>query len=275
MSVQYNKAHAIVFGKLDTKAERAHNGATLSHSYVNGKHTWDDWHLIPSSRPVVSPPSPAVKTLTIPGKNGVLDISTLLTGEMTYQNRTGSWDFIVDHNTKSWESVYHEILGYLHGQTYVCVLEDDPAFYYEGRFSIGAPKNENGYSVVPINYDLYPFKRTIQLSSEPWVWDPFNFDIGVTNDLNGGPVSRVTVNRGTEKNVTVNYPYSETVMPYIYSNIESGNATVELNGSRNSLRNGIYQYPGIKLKSGDNTVTFTNHTSGTITVGIEYRGGEL
>ena len=275
MSVQYSKTHAIVFGKLDTKAESDANGVALSHSYVNGKHTWNDWHLIPSSRPVVSPPAPIVKTLSIPGRNGVLDISKILTGEMTYQNRTGSWDFIVDHTTKSWESVYREVMSYLHGQSLICVLEDDPAFYYEGRFSIGTPKNENGYSVVPINYDLYPFKRFIQFSSEPWVWDPFNFDIGKTNDLASGSFSRVSVSSGAEKKVIVNYPYDETILPYIYSSVSSGNAVVELDGSRSSLKSGLHQYPGIKLKNGNNTVTFTNLTSNTITVGIEYRGGVL
>jgi hypothetical protein len=68
----------------------------LYHSVTFGdKNTWDDWRLVPASRPVFNPPAQKVKTLEIPGGDGVIDLSQSLTGYPVYQNRTGSIEFIV------------------------------------------------------------------------------------------------------------------------------------------------------------------------------------
>ena len=37
--------------------------------------TWDDWKLIPSSRPVIAPPIERTKFATVPGRDGSLDYS--------------------------------------------------------------------------------------------------------------------------------------------------------------------------------------------------------
>ena len=68
----------------------------MYHSVTFGdKNTWDDWRLVPASRPVFNPPAQKVKTLEIPGGDGVIDLSQSLTGYPVYQNRTGSIEFIV------------------------------------------------------------------------------------------------------------------------------------------------------------------------------------
>ena len=35
-----------------------------------GINTWDDWHLIPSSRPVIASPGVSTNFVEIPGKHG-------------------------------------------------------------------------------------------------------------------------------------------------------------------------------------------------------------
>ncbi len=40
--------------------------------------TWDDWKLIPSSRPVIAPPIERTKFVTVPGRDGALDYSRTL-----------------------------------------------------------------------------------------------------------------------------------------------------------------------------------------------------
>ena len=67
---------------------------------IGGKNTWDDWRLVPASRPVFNPPAQKVKTLEIPGGDGVIDLSQSLTGYPVYQNRTGSIEFIVMNDFK-------------------------------------------------------------------------------------------------------------------------------------------------------------------------------
>ena len=50
----------------------------MYHSITFGeKNTWDDWHLIPSSRPVFNPPVFREKFIDIPGVSGLLDLSTI------------------------------------------------------------------------------------------------------------------------------------------------------------------------------------------------------
>lgn len=73
----------------------------MYHSVTFGdKNTWDDWRLVPASRPVFNPPAQKVKTLEIPGGDGVIDLSQSLTGYPVYQNRTGSIEFIVMNDFK-------------------------------------------------------------------------------------------------------------------------------------------------------------------------------
>ena len=55
----------------------------MYHSITIGtKNTWDDWHLIPKSRPLVNPPSVKTNVVDIPGGDGALDLSTALSGRL-------------------------------------------------------------------------------------------------------------------------------------------------------------------------------------------------
>lgn len=138
----------------------------MYHSIEFGdKNTWEDWHLIPTSRPVVSPPSPKTQAVEIPGANGQIDMTEALTGYPLYSNRTGSFEFIVVNDTYSlveyhedWAEVYSEISNYLHGRKMKMVLEDDPDWYYEGRFAVNSWKSGDHFSNITIDYNVEPFK---------------------------------------------------------------------------------------------------------------------
>ena len=146
---------------------------------IGGKNTWDDWRLVPASRPVFNPPAQKVKTLEIPGGDGVIDLSQSLTGYPVYQNRTGSIEFIVMNDFKPWHMAYSDIMDYLHGQKLRAVLEDDPEYFYEGRFTVNVWKSEKDWSRIIIDYDVGPYKWSVLSSTDDWLWDPFNFQNGV------------------------------------------------------------------------------------------------
>lgn len=152
----------------------------MYHSVTFGeKNTWDDWRLVPVSRPVFNPPAQKVKTLEIPGGDGVIDLSQALTGYPVYQNRTGSMEFIVMNGFKLWHVAYSDIMDYLHGQKLRAVLEDDREYFYEGRFTVNAWKSEKDWSRIVVDYDVGPYKWAVQSSIDPWLWDPFSFQNGV------------------------------------------------------------------------------------------------
>lgn len=134
----------------------------MYHSITFGtKNTWDDWHLIPTSRPLFNPPSVKTNLIEIPGGDGALDLTTALAGRPLYKNRTGSLEFYVDNNFLDWTVLYSEIMVYLHGQKMRAVLEDDPSYYYEGRFAINAWKSNKERSSLVIDYDVNPYKKDI------------------------------------------------------------------------------------------------------------------
>ncbi len=44
----------------------------MYHSITIGnKNTWDDWHLIPATRPLFNPPTVKTNMVNIPGGDGI------------------------------------------------------------------------------------------------------------------------------------------------------------------------------------------------------------
>ena len=127
----------------------------MYHSITFGdKNTWNDWHLVATSRPVFNPPSLKRKTLDIPGGDGLIDVSEALTGYPVYNNREGSFEFAVMNDYWEWQEAYSSISDYIHGQKMIAFLEDDPSYYYEGRFTVSNWKSDKNYSLITIDYDV-------------------------------------------------------------------------------------------------------------------------
>lgn len=126
----------------------------------NSRNTWTDWHLIPSSRPVVAQAGVSSTFTEIPGrKDGPIDNSKLLTGKLQYSNRSGSFEFLVDNDHEYWETIRSKIVEFLHGKRMRVILEDDPDYYYEGRVSLNEWRSESWNSRVTIAYMLGAYKR--------------------------------------------------------------------------------------------------------------------
>ena len=129
-------------------------------------NTWDDFHLIPTSRPIIAPPSVKTNTIDLPGGSGVLDLSYSLTKCPLYENRTGSLEFIVDPDRDTWINVYQKLSNYLDGRYRYMTLEDDPYWVYEGKFMVNDWKSDEHWSTITIDYDVKPYKRYI-LKTDP------------------------------------------------------------------------------------------------------------
>ena len=130
-----------------------------------GKNTWEDWHLIPSSRPTVAQTGISTNFSEAPGrKDGPIDLTEYLTGSVVYTKRSGSFEFIVDNDHEYWETIRSKIVSYLHGKSMKMVLEDDQDYYYEGRFTVSEWRSESWNSKVIIGYTVNPRKYRIQHS---------------------------------------------------------------------------------------------------------------
>ena len=132
---------------------------------VDGKYinTWSDWHLIPSSRPVIAAAMERTKFVTVGGRSGVLDYSQTLSGRPVFDDRTGSIEFYVENDYWDWETAYVTICETLQGKRVQLALEDNPAHYYEGLLYVDKWTSDKGHSKINLKYDLHPTMLTLPL----------------------------------------------------------------------------------------------------------------
>lgn len=140
----------------------------MYHSITFGdKNTWTDWHLVATSRPVIDPPQPKTQYVDIPGADGSIDLTESLAGRPVFSDREGSLefyvlnDFDIDGYSYDWFTVYSTVMQYLHGRYMRMVLEDDPNYYYEGRFSVNSWKSDQNHSTITIDYHVSPYRYLI------------------------------------------------------------------------------------------------------------------
>lgn len=243
----------------------------MYHSIIFGdKNTWADWYLIPSSRPVFNPPEPKTKFVDIPGANWHLDMSEVLTGDIAYNAREGSFEFIVDNGQLSeykaeyWYELYSKIMDYLHGRIMKATLEDEPGYYYEGRFSVNQWKSDPHNSKITIDYTVSPFKYEATSSLEDWLWDSFSFENGIIREYKDLKVDK-------ELTFVIAGRRMSVIPTFIIKSNDGKGMNVTFNNVTYNLPDGTSRVPGIRTVEGNNTLKFT----GNGIVSIDYRGGRL
>lgn len=250
------------------------------HSVIFGeKNSWDDWHLIPTSRPVFNPPKPKLKTVDVPGGDGLLDVSELLTGYPVYENRTGSIEFMVHNGYEEWQVAYSNIMDYLHGQRLRAVLEDDPDYFYEGRYSVNIWKSDKAYSLITIDYSVNPYKQSVLSTTDEWLWDPFNFHTGMalTRTFKNIPVTEIYEPHHFIDDIMGRAP----VCPTFDIQTESGggiyirfvNEHLDIDIEKHAP-DGKRRYPEFVFR-GKAPVIYFKTVTGRGTVSVDYRPGRL
>lgn len=171
MSLDQTMRHSVYFGD-GTLFE---HGSPNKKGLIRGINTWEDWHLIPVSRPEIVTPEVYTNYVDLPGSHGKLDLSEYLTGGPVYKNRSGSLEFYAANGYGYWQERYNQMSNFLHGKRLTMVLYDEPEYFYTGRFRV--PKWESdgssNYSTVSIDYELDPFKFPLPRASLDEYWNRF------------------------------------------------------------------------------------------------------
>lgn len=258
----------------------------MYHSVTFGSmNTWNNWHLIPTSRPVFNPPEVKTQYVDIPGGNGVLDLTESLNGRVKYGQRKGSMEFVVYTDSKynnqgdlrdaygQWQDRYMTIANYLHGKKLKAILEDDPYWYYEGRFTINEWKSDQHYSLITIDYDVYPFKKELTASNEDWLWDPFDFEYGVINEGASIVMSDSPMGTAVSSYTLIGSPEPQYLVIYVTDIGGNPDALMFTIGGRDvhlvAGRNVIYD---VVVPNGQLTISAKR---GGATLTIQYRRGSL
>lgn len=105
----------------------------------------------------VATPSVQTSKVTIPGRNGELDYSTALTGNVAYSNRTVSVRLGVFGKGQDRDTVYYNLMNTFYGKK-VKVVFSNLDGYFEGRVITLSRSTNNIHSVITMSIDCYPFR---------------------------------------------------------------------------------------------------------------------
>lgn len=194
-------------------------------------HTADDWGLILNQK-VISPPKPKTNYVSVPGRDGDLDLTEALSGLVNYEDRTAEYTFLLTDGThEDRDNLITEIVGVLHGQRLQIIDTDDyPDYYMDGRLTITSVMNNNAYGVI-----------TIEATCKPWRYAIAQKTRTVTVTQQDGTVTVLLTNNGYK-----------VVSPSI---TVTGNITLTYGTTSTVLSAGTYLLPGLLLNHGVNSVS--------------------
>jgi hypothetical protein len=139
----------------------------MYHSVTIGDYNlYDTWGLVPEEAPIIAPPEFDPETLDQPLGNGNINLYTIIPEASVFGNREGDITFLIlwDWGLDS-DCIFHalitDLLTAIHGKRKRLILEDDPDWYYEGRFEVTDIQNEEGHPKLTISYVLDSFKINV------------------------------------------------------------------------------------------------------------------
>lgn len=215
----------IIFGSYDTAAE--------------GLWTLTGW--------VLSDAEQKTEYLDIPGGNGLLDASTVLSdGEPVYSSRTLTATFECSEGTRAErEEIISRMVNWLDGWRMNITLPDDPLHYVTGRVHVKRLYNDHAHASVQVDATCDPWRYNI---AETAYW------------LQATPASQIEtlINSGRR-----------AVVPTL--TITGGDVSVTFGANSWALSAGVYVLPDLYLKSGSAPLTY----SGTGALLVAYREAVL
>lgn len=211
----------------------------------------------------ISTPEPNIITLSIPGRDGLLDLSEALTGYITFKNRTLTIAFIRDDRSMTaWMAVYSQIANYCHGRRMPIIFDRDPAYFYVGRVTVSSEKQDSILSSFTLSVDAEPFKYEVASSVlGDWIWDTFNFEADLIREYGSLVVTGY-------KDFVIDAGLARVVPVFV---LESGTISVSAAAGTYQLKLGRNIFDVFVTMPGPNHFTFT----GTGVVSVEYQGGWL
>ena len=207
-------------------------------------HTADDWGLILNSKKI-DPPAPKYSKVEVDGRDGEINLSRALTGEIKYSNRDATFTFLITEGTQSErEDRINEIINLIHGQELQIIEPDDPDHYLFGECSVSNVSNTKAYGSFTVTVDCEPYRYSV-------------------NEVN-----RVITATSTPTDIILTNTGRRTLTPTL---TVSNSVNLVIGTNKVALSAGIYKLTALILKTGTTIVT----VSGTGTVAFSYREAVL
>lgn len=200
-------------------------------------HTAKDWNLIQNQK-TITPPVPKTNYVSVPGRDGDIDLTEALSGVVNYQDRTASFTYLLTNGSHAdREELLTEIIGLLHGQSMKIIDTDDyPEYYMTGRLSVKSVSNNNAYGVIEIEAVCNPWRYALAQKNKTVSVVPKDKTVPVVLSNNG----------------------YKTITPTI---TVTGTVTLMYGTISTALSDGTYTLPGFRLTPGVNTVNISGSGS--------------
>lgn len=214
---------------------------------IAGKHSLDDLGMYLTDADIGFP---EVRTnyVDVPGRNGLLDLSTALDGEIQYRDRIITLTFVTTARLcgQTWPSFLASLASIVHGQLVPLAFDDDEDWYYSGRGAISSYAMEGSRWTVQIEF-----------TCDPWRYK--SAETTVTASL-------------TEADTEISLSCDRRpVVPAITTTAET---VLTWGADSYTVSAGTRQLPGIRLTQGTHTLK-ARTTSGTGEITITYQEGSL
>lgn len=214
-------------------------------------HSYKDFGLVPTSKPIINLPSPKLEYLDMPGMQGEIDITESLGGEVLYEMRTGSFEFLVS-DPKKWQEVYGKLLSTAHGKNTNIVLDTEKDYVYQGRMWVSEFKSDKNYSLITLDYKLEPYKYSLE------------------DMKNGEFIHRIDGIAITSSNtITLTFDSDMTIVPEFHNRTENV-LTLNFEEKKFTLPKGMSRFPEVRGRK-NLVLSFT----GNSTLDISYQRGWL
>lgn len=229
-------------------------------------HTLNDWGFALGNNNYISDPEMETFYIDVPYRDGLIDASTAMTGRPVYKKRQLSFSLGGERPRLSWDAVISRLRNNIHGRICQLTLDNDPNYYWRGRVFLQDFDRFRRLGTFTLNVpDAEPYKYNKLSSTDPWLWDPFDFETGIIIQTGAWNIS----DSGSH---TVPAGYMPTCPNFIVSDLVGTSITMANNGNNYTLTTGSNKFPEIMV-NGDTAETFA--FTGTAKVQIVYRGGSL
>lgn len=229
-------------------------------------HTLDDWDLALGNNNYIGEPQMETTYIKIPGRNGLLDASEAISGRRVFTKRALAFELGGTHPRLSWDGIISGLRNNIEGRICQLTLDNDKNYYWRGRVYIEDFDRFRDLGTFKLAVpSAEPYKYSHYSSSEPWLWDPFNFETDMITYIGAITVS------GSET-VTIPAGHMPTTPDMVISDKTSTDFTVTIGSSTYNLTVGSNRIPAI-LVGGDSAVELT--FTGSAKVQIVYRSGSL
>lgn len=194
----------------------------------NRIHTGDDLDLIQEVKEI-DPPTIQSYFVEVPGRNGLLNLTKGLTGDVTYKNRSLKFQYLAIGKREDLLDIA-DLFNRYHGEIIKIIDDDTPDYYYEGEASV-TTSCDNTLLTISLEIDADPFRKNLEITT---VSTTLNNDVKHIIINNQGVSVSPTIEVTKEVNIIINdNTYTLNAGKYTISKLElkTGSTVIQASGS--------------------------------------------